>query len=199
MTENSVDVDTDYSESNDNLLGKKVGRPKGKTGKPPTLRLRHSNYLLTFNTNKPIDNPNSEEFRQFDEAVNNIINSIINKTRLGTPEDLIRITKAGHTFDKIVSIRFQGASEIGDIKKCLHYHIAVKIAHRTAVHLNLDKIRAEWTDGLQALRLKNGVFNYELYKDAERDVLRYIYKHARDRKNLEAARARGIPSFFKRI
>lgn len=99
-------------------------------------KIRHSNFYLTINSNKPID-MNDENDKLIVDRFENSLVEIFNK-----PENFIKIVSEGnYTMDYFRKLDVQIATELGPNTRLLHTHIIILITHGTKVRLDYEKIR----------------------------------------------------------
>ena len=136
-------------------------------------RRRHSNFFITLNTNKVVQDEDDPQFKELDAKVYAGIMSIfaadrvkiyiINKKQGESPTDLSKV------IDPIV---VTGAREIGETQKRLHYHVLVCTQHKTLLQFNIAKAKE---DLLTQLGFPVYI-NVKAYGAAEEDILKYIHK-----------------------
>ena len=134
-------------------------------------RLRHSNFFITINTNKPVQDEEDPVFIALDtktyEAIMGVfapdkILGYLTNTRKGmAPDDFSN-----------VEIEISGAREIGEYQRRLHYHVLVATKHHCLLRFNTDKARV---DLKQALGFPVYV-NVKGFSSASANIYDYIYK-----------------------
>ena len=118
-------------------------KPAASSGKHPRERKQHySAWLITVNTNKPVNDPHSDDAQKQLQAFRTCMDALFRG--IG---QFVKIRSHDQTdkFNKrcIDSVHVQkGAFEVGRQQHRLHFHAYVKIAHRTVLQLDLQKIRA---------------------------------------------------------
>ena len=137
-------------------------------------RPKYSNFLLTINTNQPVQ-PTSAEFEPFRKRFRGVIGQI-----LGGDNILKYITykESGGSADKIVAINCESTIEVGGgANKSVHCHSVVQIKHNTLLHLDQMKIRhvVQRAMGLTKVHLNIKVLPRNAQMNLE-NALRYIRK-----------------------
>ena len=152
--------------------------PKAKKLGVNTQRVKYSNFLLTVNTNQPIQ-PASAEYEPYVRRFKGVLNRV-----LGGENILRYLTykEAGGSPDKIFSINCETTIEAGGARNpSVHAHSVVQIKHHTLLHLDQMKMRhviqrAMATPGKVHLNVRSLPRNARV--DLE-SALRYIRKDVR--------------------
>ena len=137
--------------------------------KEKIIKPKHSNFLLTINTNqqyKDDDEHSEDDIEIFDESIKTILNNIDQYINLPATD------KWDDDFIKDLDVDY--VIERGAKKGQLHIHILFKFKHHSRIQLNYEKIKDKLkTDlGLQNLYLYN-----RLVRNSGNDnVLDYLNK-----------------------
>ncbi|KAM9999501.1 hypothetical protein ACTFIY_004586 [Dictyostelium cf. discoideum] len=115
-----------------------------KSSKRKKKTLRHSNFLLTINTQKrPTTN---EEAQQIADQLNNVMDTFLTSPK--HRNNLFTIRPGGEdTVDglppKIHKLEIEYAVEVGKELKGgrVHSHTVIKTIHNTQIHVNTDYVR----------------------------------------------------------
>ena len=125
--------------------------------KEKNIKPKHSNFLLTINTNqqyKDNDEHLDNDIKVFDNTTNEILNHIDEYVKLPEPhiwnDDLIKDADIQYVIER------------GGKKGQLHIHILFKFTHHTNIQLNYDKIKTKIkTDlGLQNVYMLNKLIRH---------------------------------------
>jgi len=129
---------------------------------------RHSNFLITINTNQVYD-PNNPDSLSLETRFDQALSTIFADTNI---PNLIDFKIDGHTFTRpyIDSINVERVIEYNGKtnQNRLHAHVFVQVAHRSKIHLKLSEIK-------QKIMEDTGLSNLYFYTK--------VYRHAND--NLE--------------
>ena len=134
-------------------------------------RLRHSNYLITINTNKSFIDREDPALHALTEKLRACIDKTFNNSNLGK---YVTFKDKSHTWSKewIKRCNTNTVIEIGKQKGFLHAHLTMRIAHWSCVQLDFDAIRNDMKK-----TLGNGMFiTYKRFTSDDDKIEEYINK-----------------------
>ena len=145
------------------------GKVQDMNKKEKNVKPKHSNFLLTINTNqqyKDNDEHLQDDIEIFDESIKTILNNIdqyINLPETDKWDD-----------DTIKDVDVDYVIERGSKKGQLHIHILFKFKHHSRLQLNYEKIKDKLkTDlGLENLYM----YNRLIRNNGSENVLDYLNK-----------------------
>jgi len=168
-------------------LGSRSGgrKPKASEG----TKKRQSNFWLTINTNRRINN--DEKFKEFVTEYDKVLNELFdtahkfkgmgeNMIRFGTVQNRQWIPMEGGKWDKstIGFIKVNGVIEEGKSKigGRIHSHHLIQIAHNTSLQLDCKKIQAFINAKLAHLGVKNCYVHCKIVNQDFANLLDYMGK-----------------------
>lgn len=104
-----------------------IGNPK---------KLKHSNFYLTMNTNKPMDISKESDvaiIHRFEESIHDIFSHVPNYINI--------MGEGGYDNETFKDINVQFCTELGPKTLLLHTHLVILVSHYTAIRLDYKKLR----------------------------------------------------------
>lgn len=135
-----------------------------------TNQLKHSNYYLTLNTNKQF-NPHDEELEPYVDKFEKCISEIFQGNNI--KKYIIIQNDDSFSKDKFKEISTEAVIELGKAKPTVHCHALVKIAHRSKVKLDYEKIRNKV---IKDMELENCYLKANLFRNAGDTLEKYLNK-----------------------
>jgi len=175
MSQNEIQRPTDLRNQPDNL--------KTYVTKESKPRLRHSNLMITINTNDCVVNPSTEEGQQKIQNFRQIIKSIFNESFVQNYFIFKSDAPQGSAFTNLWFPRqpeIHYALEIGGERGFLHCHIGIFIAHRTKIQLDESKFYNDLLEKMTAVGWSNFYINKRWSynaSDLKQGLLEYIKKN----------------------
>lgn len=160
---------------------KKGSVPKDENGKPS--RLRHTNLMVTINTNQVVEQ-SSEDFNQLVDKLRNSITSVFKESFI---HDYCKLSKKAVPGSQLNDEWFkpQGrqtvfACEVGPQSKRLHAHVGIFIPHYTYIDIELDKLKSDIKEVMKLSGWDNVYINTTYDRSSsksEQCLLDYISKN----------------------
>lgn len=103
-------------------------------------RNKHSNFLITINTNQRFDEPNGAEYMNYESKLEQIYNELKDPNKIW---DYVDFKAKGDNKDKVKFVEYCGGIEIAPVTNTLHIHIYIKFFHRSRIalkHTELSKL-----------------------------------------------------------
>lgn len=144
-----------------------------KSGNKKQLKLRHSNYLITINTNKRYTGF-EEHFNAKEVELQNAIEAIFNDTSNLVKIVTFKDTTHNFTRKHIKNINVDYALELAPNTSTLHAHVALYISHYSSIKIDYALMKKLL---LEQLKLENIYINNRVCSSSEKNILEYIYKN----------------------
>lgn len=139
--------------------------------KERNVRPKHSNFLLTINTNKGIADGSegmAEKIATFETSINQILQNVGDYVRLPDGDDW-------NDDEKFKDVNIQYTIERGDKQHRLHIHILFQFTHFSKILLNYDKIKSKICDDMG---LENVYMLNKLIKNSgQMNITDYLQKY----------------------
>ena len=165
----------------------------------PQKKVVHSNYMLTFNKNIAIPEPEvlDREKKQLQEKIKKIftqdfIYDIVvfrEQREVGDNSDKVWVSTNKKFFDLVEDVVVKTVVEVGTQKSLLHAHILIAITHRTNLQINMELIKNTLAQENTGIKYAS----YKLYHDALANIENYISKQFRA---AEAPKKKGGSGFL---
>ena len=126
------EVKVEASEEAIEEASEEVVKPVVKPAKKS--KIRHSSWLITINTNRPINTGLERELPILKERLTNAYNKLGSNIL-----DLIEYKQGSE--DDVDDIHMVGNVEIGSERRLLHMHAVLSIKHRAKIRMKYDEVR----------------------------------------------------------
>lgn len=131
-------------------------------------KISHSVYLITINTNKPINKIDSKYKKEFENVMDNLYknNLIIEFFRYSNKPPSSEIP-----YDDIVKYSIQTNNEIGKLVNMLHNHSVIHISHTKRIQVSIPLLRSFLKRILGSVYL-----NVRAFDDNQQYAIDYVNK-----------------------
>lgn len=166
---------------------KNVGISRGIVAKEPavrkkiTKRLKHSNFIITINTNKKVG-VHSKEAEELAERLEIIGEEVLKELNANGFGFKYLDGQGSWTPQWIKSVETEGTTEIGPKTGFLHLHMMVLLEHWTKVQVDTKELKEYFSEAWGSPVYVN--VEYFMEADRAREVLRaYIRKNSSNDSN----------------
>ena len=101
------------------------------------IRNKHSNFLITINTNQRFEEPKGNEYMNYENKLEQIYNELKDPNKIW---DYVDFKVKGDDKDKVKFIEYNGGIEIAPSTNTLHIHIYIKFFHKSRIALKHSEL-----------------------------------------------------------